>query len=96
MNVSSFQTSDYGDYGSWRWRENKANSKPFKANFKRPQQTEGYFGPLQPWPEQGRWLVCSCFSDEIWLIKHVQAFLDCISADRPYFFAGWPAVYCRM
>jgi len=29
----SAKAMTYGDYWDWSWRENKANSKPIKANF---------------------------------------------------------------
>ena len=33
---------------------------------------------------------------QFWLIKHVQAFLNCVSADGLDFFGGWTTVDCRM
>jgi len=44
---------------------------------------------------QGQWLVLSCLCN-ILLIKHVQAFVDSVSADGLDFFGGWATIDCRM
>jgi len=87
--AKSYMKGDYDNKPASGAEENKAKQSQFQkptADYKDTSE------PLQPWPEQGRWLVWSCFFDEIWLIEYVQAFLGCVTADGPDFFGSWAAV----